>query len=97
MLAGVSQGLIGLGTQTALYHQADPAAIASAAGLLRTFMYLGAMAASAANAAFFPHGATTGGLHRLALFMLGGAVLLFLLTVPDRSLGRLGRPVRTRG
>ncbi|MGW7580874.1 MFS transporter [Kitasatospora sp. NPDC054768] len=97
VLAGVSQGLIGLGTQTALYHQADPAAIASAAGLLRTFMYLGAMAASAANAAFFPHGATTGGLHRLALFMLGGAALLFLLTVPDRSLGRLGRPVRTRG
>lgn len=89
VLAGVSQGLIGLGTQTALYHQADPAAIASAAGLLRTFMYLGAMAASAANAAFFPHGATTGGLHHLALFMLGGAVLLFLLTVPDRSLGRL--------
>ncbi|MGW7442854.1 MFS transporter [Kitasatospora sp. NPDC054795] len=97
VLAGVSQGLIGLGTQTALYHQADPAAIASAAGLLRTFMYLGAMAASAANAAFFPHGATTGGLHRLALFMLGGAALLFLLTVSDRSLGRLGRAVRTRG
>ncbi|MGW2866999.1 MFS transporter [Kitasatospora sp. NPDC001225] len=94
VLAGVSQGLIGLGTQTALYHQADPAAIASAAGLLRTFMYLGAMAASAANAAFFPHGATTAGLHHLALFMLGGAALLFLLTVPDRSLGRLGIPPR---
>ncbi|MFJ7910517.1 MFS transporter [Kitasatospora sp. NPDC096204] len=96
VLAGVSQGLIGLGTQTALYHQADPAAIASAAGLLRTFMYLGAMAASAANAAFFPHGATTGGLHHLALFMLGGAVLLLLLTVPDRSLGRSGNPPTER-
>ncbi|MFB7123368.1 MFS transporter [Kitasatospora sp. NPDC056273] len=96
VLAGVSQGLIGLGTQTALYHQADPATIASAAGLLRTFMYLGAMAASAANAAFFPHGATTAGLHHLALFMLGGAALLFLLTVPDRSLGRLGTPPRQR-
>ncbi|MFE4972417.1 MFS transporter [Kitasatospora sp. NPDC056651] len=92
VLAGVSQGLIGLGTQTALYHQADQAAIASAAGLLRTFMYLGAMAASAATAAFFPHGATTGGLHHLALFMLGGAALLFLLTLPDRSLSRLGTP-----
>ncbi|MFE7527282.1 MFS transporter [Kitasatospora sp. NPDC057542] len=95
-LAGVSQGLIGLGTQSALYHQADPAVIASAAGLLRTFMYLGAMAASAANAAFFPHGATTGGLHHLALFMLGGAALLFLLTLPDRSLARLGRPLPPR-
>ncbi|MFE3500185.1 MFS transporter [Kitasatospora sp. NPDC059160] len=90
VLAGIPQGLIGLGNQTALYHQADPAAIASAAGLLRTFMYLGAMAASAANAAFFPHGATTAGLHHLALFMFGGAALLFLLVLPDRSLGRLG-------
>ncbi|SOB78913.1 MFS transporter [Streptomyces sp. 1331.2] len=92
--AGVSQGLIGLGTQTSLYHQADPVSIASAAGLLRTFMYLGAMAASAANAAFFPHGATTIGLHHLALFMLGGAGLLFLLTLPDRSLGRMTGPDR---
>ncbi|MFJ7244730.1 MFS transporter [Kitasatospora sp. NPDC098652] len=93
VLAGIPQGLIGLGNQTALYHQADPAAIASAAGLLRTFMYLGAMAASAANAAFFPHGATTAGLHHLALFMFGGAALLFLLVLPDRSLGRLGSTV----
>ncbi|MER7769035.1 MFS transporter [Kitasatospora sp. NPDC096140] len=92
VLAGIPQGLIGLGTQTALYHQADPAAIGSAAGLLRTFMYLGAMAASAANAAVFPHGATTEGLHGLALFMLGAAALLFLLTLPDRSLGRLAKP-----
>ncbi|MFF2079762.1 MFS transporter [Kitasatospora sp. NPDC058162] len=90
VLAGSPQGLIGLGNQTALYHQADPAAIASAAGLLRTFMYLGAMAASAANAAFFPHGATTAGLHHLALFMFGGAALLFLVVLPDRSLGRIG-------
>ncbi|MFE4518631.1 MFS transporter [Kitasatospora sp. NPDC056783] len=94
VLAGASQGLIGLSTQTALYHQADPAAIASAAGLLRTFMYLGAMAASAATAGFFPHRATTGGLHHLALFMLGAAALLVLLTLPDRALGRLGKPPR---
>ncbi|MGW3042061.1 MFS transporter [Kitasatospora sp. NPDC001159] len=90
VLAGIPQGLIGLGNQSALYHQADPAAIASAAGLLRTFMYLGAMAASAANAAFFPDGATTGGLHHLALFMFGGAGLLFVVILPDRSLGRVG-------
>ncbi|MFD8704786.1 MFS transporter [Kitasatospora sp. NPDC059648] len=97
VLAGVPQGLIGLGNQTALYHQADPAAIGSAAGLLRTFTYLGAMAASAANAAFFPHGATTAGLHHLALSMLGGAALLFLLTLPDRSLSRMGATVSRAG
>lgn len=86
---GVPQGLNGLANQNALYRQADPARIASAAGLLRTFMYLGAMAASAADAAFFPHGADTGGLHHLALFMLAGAVLLLAATLTDRSLREL--------
>ncbi|MFF0135020.1 MFS transporter [Streptomyces sp. NPDC005227] len=88
-LMGVPQGLNGLANQNALYRQADPARIASAAGLLRTFMYLGAMAASAADAAFFTHGADTGGLHHLSLFMLAGAVLLLAVTVIDRSLGTL--------
>ncbi|MEU9481601.1 MFS transporter [Streptomyces sp. NPDC048191] len=86
---GVPSGLIGLATQNALYRQADPERIASAAGLLRTFMYLGALGASAATAAFYPHRADTAGLHGLALFMLAGSALLLATTLPDRSLGRL--------
>ncbi|MFH9085090.1 MFS transporter [Streptomyces sp. NPDC017673] len=89
VLLGVPQGLIGLATQTALYRQADPERIASAAGLLRTFMYLGALGASAATAAFYPHRADTAGLHGLALFMLAGSALLLATILPDRSLGRL--------
>jgi MFS family permease len=89
VLMGVPQGLNGLANQNALYRQADPARMGSAAGLLRTFMYLGAMAASAADAAFFRHGADTGGLHQLALFMLAGAVLLLAVTLLDRSLRHL--------
>ncbi|MEU9387512.1 MFS transporter, partial [Streptomyces sp. NPDC048279] len=88
-LLGVPQGLLGLAAQTALYRQADPERIGSAAGLLRTFMYLGALGASAATAAFYPHRADTGGLHGLALFMLAGSVLLLAITLPDRSLARL--------
>ncbi|MEU9451087.1 MFS transporter [Streptomyces sp. NPDC048277] len=88
-LLGVPQGLLGLAAQTALYRQADPARIGSAAGLLRTFMYLGALGASAATAAFYPHRADTGGLHGLALFMLAGSALLLAITLPDRSLARL--------
>ncbi|GGN56877.1 hypothetical protein GCM10011579_018510 [Streptomyces albiflavescens] len=65
----------------------------SAAGLLRTFMYLGAMVDSAATAAVFPHGADTGGPRDLALFMLAfmlaGAVLLLAVTLLDRSLPHL--------
>ncbi|MET8246475.1 MFS transporter [Streptomyces sp. NPDC005202] len=86
---GVPQGLSGLANQNALYRQADPARIASAAGLLRTFMYLGALGASAATAAFFPHRADTAGLHGLALFMLAGSALLLASTLPDRSLRTL--------
>ncbi|SOE07121.1 MFS transporter [Streptomyces sp. Ag109_G2-15] len=88
VLLGVPQGLVGLATQNALYRQADPERIASAAGLLRTFMYLGALGASAATAAFYPHRADTAGLHGLALFMLAGSALLLATTLPDRSLGR---------
>ncbi|MEW2513249.1 MFS transporter [Streptomyces sp. NPDC046870] len=90
VLLGVPQGLIGLAAQTALYRQAEPERIASAAGLLRTFMYLGALGASAATAAFYPHRADTAGLHGLALFMLAGSALLLATTLPDRSLGRPG-------
>ncbi|MER5386066.1 MFS transporter [Streptomyces sp. NPDC002688] len=86
---GVPQGLNGLANQNALYRQADPARMGSAAGLLRTATYLGAMAASAADAAFFTHSADTGGLHHLALFMLAGAVLLLAVTLIDRSLRQL--------
>ncbi|OXY88865.1 MFS transporter [Streptomyces diastatochromogenes] len=88
VLLGVPQGLVGLATQNALYRQADPERIASAAGLLRTFMYLGALGASAATAVFYPHRADTAGLHGLALFMLAGSALLLATTLPDRSLGR---------
>ncbi|WP_202867394.1 MFS transporter [Kribbella pittospori] len=92
VLAGLSSGLTGLANQNALYHQADPARIGSSAGLLRTGGYLGALIAAAANARFFQQGATTTGLHELALFLLVVAGLLVLVTLLDRSLARIGRP-----
>src|ERR1051325_7734493 len=45
VLIGLPQGLNGLANQNALYYQADPARMASSAGLLRTGMYLGALVA----------------------------------------------------
>ncbi|MFF4779227.1 MFS transporter [Microtetraspora fusca] len=88
-VVGVPQGLNGLANQNALYAQADPTRMGSSAGLLRTFMYLGALIASAANAAFYRHGATTGGLHRLSWLLLGIAMLFLAVTVADRSLRRI--------
>jgi MFS family permease len=92
LVVGLPQGLTSLANQNALYHQADAERIGSSAGLLRTFSYLGAIAASAAGGLFFGRSADAGGLHGLAVFMLAAALLSLLLTVVDRSLGRIGRP-----
>lgn len=83
---GIPQGLVNLAIQNTLFHQADPARMGASSGLLRTFMYLGAMLASSGSAAFFGARATTAGLHELAVFMLVAAGILLVLTVADRSL-----------
>jgi hypothetical protein len=83
---GLPQGLNSLANQNALYYQADPARIGSSAGLLRTFGYLGAIAASAAVGGFFGDRASTHGLHELAIFLLASAGLFLALTLVDRSL-----------
>lgn len=86
VLAGLPQGLNGLANQTALYQQADPSRIGSSAGLLRTCVYVGALISAAANAHFFQYGATTAGLHELAIFLLvvsGLLVLVTLVELPD--------------
>ncbi|MCX4451070.1 MFS transporter [Streptomyces sp. NBC_01789] len=90
VVLGIPQGLNGLALQNAVYHQADSDRIGSSAGLLRTFGYLGAIIASAANGAFFGQRADTGGLHHLAWFMLAASVLFLAVTVLDRSLRRIG-------
>jgi MFS family permease len=91
-IAGITQGLVGLANQNALYHQAEPERMGASAGLLRTFMYAGALIAAAAVAATLRDRATTAGLHELSAFMLGCGVLLLVLTLPDRSLRRIGIP-----
>ncbi|MEU6392408.1 MFS transporter [Streptomyces sp. NPDC046939] len=88
---GIPQGLNGLANQNALYAQADPARMGSASGLLRTFTYLGALLASAANAVFFRSGATSAGLHGMAWLLIAVAALFLIACVADRSLSRVGR------
>jgi MFS family permease len=89
VVAGVPQGLNNLANQNALYHQAPPDRIGSSAGLLRTFYYLGAIVASTAGGVVLSPHADTPGLHDLAWFMLGAAALFVVVTLADRSLGRV--------
>jgi MFS family permease len=94
LIVGIPQGLNTLANQNALYHQADPARMGSSAGPLRTFMYLGAIIAAAANGAFLGHRADTAGLHHLAVFILAVAVVFLAASALDRALRRVGRPAR---
>ncbi len=94
LLVGSGSLLAGLAHQKALARQADAATVGAASGLLRTFMYLGALVSTAAIAALYADGPTTSGLHDLALAMAGCAVVVGVLTLVDRSLRR--RPTTTR-
>ncbi|MCF2536173.1 hypothetical protein K6168_10925 [Streptomyces sp. FB2] len=85
---GGGGGLTGPADQNAL--QADPAPLGSSAGPLRTSMYIGALFAAAANATFFPAGATGSGLHAMAWVLLGVAAGSLVLCAADRSLVRSG-------
>ncbi len=89
LIFGVPQGLNNLALQNSVYFQADPERTASSAGLLRTFAYVGSMVASSATAVSFGQRADTGGMHELAWVMLAAGVLYLLLTVFDRTLGRV--------
>ncbi|MCJ7841874.1 MFS transporter [Lederbergia sp. NSJ-179] len=86
LLLGIPQGLLNLGNQNAVYYQANRRQIGASAGLLRTFMYLGAILASAANGLFLKSGANTPGIHHIGLFCGGVTLVLILITLLDRSL-----------
>jgi MFS family permease len=88
LVFGIPQGLNSLALQNAVYRQANPDDIGASAGLLRTFGYLGAIVASAAQGTFYGRSATTGGMHHLALLLIAIGVAFLLITVFDRSLDR---------
>jgi MFS family permease len=97
LVFGVPQGLNSLALQNSVYHQADADRVGSSAGLQRTFMYLGAMMAAAAQGALYGAAADTGGLHHLAELMLVAGALFFAVTVFDRSLRGTTRAQADRG
>ncbi len=67
----------------------------ASAGLLRTFVYLGAMVSSAATGITFKHGAGTAGLHNLAYFLIVVAAVSLAVILADRSLGKVGKKPTT--
>jgi MFS family permease len=86
LVFGVTLATFAVGNQTALYTQADGAQIATAAGLLRTFGYIGSIGSSALIGVFFRTGASDHGLHTLAAIMIGVSVIALVFTLADRQL-----------
>ncbi len=85
-LFGVPQGLFSTGNQAAVYAQARPDRVGSAAGLQRTAQYASAMAATGLLALCFGQQAGDAGLHRLAAVTGVLSLLLLALTATDRAL-----------
>ena len=89
MFFAVLSGLGVIGNQAALYHQSPAETIGVAAGLLRTFTYIGAILSSSLVAVAYGDRASDVGLHGLALVLTGLGALLLVLTLS--ALGRLPR------
>ncbi|MFE4517315.1 MFS transporter [Kitasatospora sp. NPDC056783] len=92
LVFGLAIGLSTAGNQTALTQHAPAEQTGTAAGLLRTFGYVGSIGASAVTGLVFHHNVTDHGVHQIGWIMTAAGVLLVTLTLTDRTL----RPVRHR-
>jgi MFS family permease len=91
LLFGVTLGTGASANQTALYAQVDAAQIGTAAGLFRTFGYIGSIASSAIISLVFHAGVSDHGLHVIAVIMTAVSAVALVLTVADRRLMSLKR------
>ena len=86
LLFAITLGATTVSNQTALYTQAPADQVGTAAGLFRTFSYLGSIASSTITGIVFRHDVTDSGLHLVALVLVGVSVAVLALTVLDRTL-----------
>jgi MFS family permease len=91
---GAAMGFASAGNQTALYTLAPAEQLGTAAGLLRTFGYVGSIASSVITGIVFRHDVTDHGVHQIAWIMVGVSLALCVLTLTDRTLRRERRKSR---
>jgi predicted MFS family arabinose efflux permease len=83
---GVQNGLSLITNQAAMYAQAPAAQTGTAAGLLRTFMYLGAIASAGITGFAFGARATDAGLHHLAVILTITSAVVLAAALADPGL-----------
>jgi MFS family permease len=87
-LFGLASGSSNVTNQTALYKEAPAETVGTAAGLLRTFGYIGSIAASTITGVAFHAHVDDTGLRHVSLVMIGIGIVVLLMTVLDRQLAR---------
>jgi MFS family permease len=90
LIFGVAVGTYAPGNQTALYTQVETHTIGTAAGLLRTFGYLGSIGSAAILSVVFHTRVSGHGLHEIAWIMIGAGIVVLVFTLADRSLRKSG-------
>ncbi|BBX63512.1 MFS transporter [Mycobacterium saskatchewanense] len=85
-LVGVVSGLCTLANQIALYEQAPAHTVGTASGLLRTYGYIGSIAAATICGMTFRTRVDDTGLHRLVAALIAVSMVVLALTVADRKL-----------
>jgi len=91
LVFGLVMGLFSVSNQTALYSQAPANIIGTAAGLLRTFAYLGPTGSSVVTGIVFRLTVNVQGLHIMAWLFVAAGVVVLAMTIADR------KPVTVRG
>jgi predicted MFS family arabinose efflux permease len=90
-LFGLMSGSANVTNQTALYRESPAEKVGTASGLLRTFGYIGSIAAATITGLVFRTRVDDSGLHHASLIMIGISVVVLLMTVLDRRLAAADR------
>jgi MFS family permease len=85
-LFGLMSGLSNVSNQTALYSQAPAETVGTASGLLRTFGYVGSIAAATITGVAFRSRVDDSGLRHISLILIVIATVVLLMTIFDRRL-----------
>jgi MFS family permease len=86
LLFGVTTGTVSVCNQTALYLQAPKELVGTAAGIYRTFGYIGSIASATITGIFFHAQVDDHGLHQIALILIGVSALVLAMVLLDRRL-----------
>jgi MFS family permease len=90
-LFGLMSGSSNVTNQTALYREAPAETVGTASGLLRTFGYVGSIAAATITGVAFRTHVDDAGLHHVSLILIGISIVVLVMTVFDRQLARADR------